>query len=283
MRRDNIIGTIIAVMNVILIVVCVLLFLKKDRTEPVFKYEEVDTIYRTGMDSDKLLEGMMAYDEIDGDVTDRIVLEKTTENYAKKSIVAFYAVSDKSGNVAKCSRTFPAVFAKKKEEYDTEAKLLMDAGISAELETEEVIEESEPTASPEATEEPSPTPSESPTPEVLPEEGEGLAEEEGAEEIPGEEPIEEQQPIEPPVQVPTGAPTLTLQTSQVHVPVGVDPAWVMVIGSLSDDVDSYETLFDNLQVSAYDRNTPGTYQVTVHTVDSDGNTSQQQALTIVVE
>ncbi len=294
MKKDNVIGIVIAAINVILIVVCVLLFIQKDRTAPTFQFEEVETVYRTGMDTDKLLEGIRAYDETDGDVTDRIVLEKKTENHAQKSVIAFYAVSDMQGNVAKCSRTFPAVFAKEKEkEDDAEARLLLDAGISAELEGEDVAdtEEAIPTDSPEATEEPSPTPSETPTPtpEVLTgEEGlEGEEEvpgEEGLEEeIPGEEPVEEP-PVAPPVpQAPAGAPSLTLQTSQVTVPVGVAPAWVSVIGSLSDDVDTYETLFANLQVSNYDRNTPGTYQVTVHTVDSDGNTSQPRALTIVVE
>ena len=292
MKKDNIIGTVIAAINVILIIVCVLLFMQKDRTEPTFQFEEVETVYRTGMDTDKLLEGIRAYDEEDGDVTDRIVLEKKTENHAQKSVVAFYAVSDKQGNVAKCSRTFPAVFAKEKED-DTEARLLMDAGIAAELEgededTEETPEPTE-TPSPEPTETPSPTPSETPTPTP-----EGLPGEEGAEqlpgeeipgeEVPGEQPVEEQvAPPAPAENTASAAPVLSLQMSQVNVPAGTAPAWVSVIGSLSDDVDTYETLFANLQVSNYDRNTPGTYQVTVHTVDSDGNSSQLQPLTIVVE
>ena len=64
---------------------------------------------------------------------------------------------------------------------------------------------------------------------------------------------------------------------------GQGPAWVDIIGTLSDDADDYNTLFQNLNVSRYDRNKPGTYQVSVYTEDSDGNKSQSVPLTIVVQ
>ena len=56
-----------------------------------------------------------------------------------------------------------------------------------------------------------------------------------------------------------------------------------IIGTLSDDKDGYETLFNNLEVSKYDKNQPGTYEVTVSTKDSDGNRSQTVPLTIIVK
>ncbi|MDO4304915.1 MAG: hypothetical protein Q4D94_13490, partial [Bacillota bacterium] len=79
------------------------------------------------------------------------------------------------------------------------------------------------------------------------------------------------------------APVLTLKVSEVKVNAGQGPAWVDIIGTLTDDKDNYETLFKNLSVSKYDMNKPGTYQVTVSTEDSDGNQSGSVPLTIVVK
>ena len=76
---------------------------------------------------------------------------------------------------------------------------------------------------------------------------------------------------------------LTLKVTSVTVNAGQGPAWVNVIGQMIDDKDSYETLFNNLIVSKWDRNKPGTYQVTVQTKDSDGNLSAACPLVIIVK
>ncbi len=75
---------------------------------------------------------------------------------------------------------------------------------------------------------------------------------------------------------------LELRVSEVTTQVGVAPAWVNVIGTLSDDKDNYETLFGNLEISKYNINQAGTYQVKVSTRDSDGNKSGEVPLTIIV-
>ena len=78
------------------------------------------------------------------------------------------------------------------------------------------------------------------------------------------------------------APVLELRASEVTTQVGVAPAWVNVIGTLTDDKDGYETLFRNLEISKYNINQAGTYQVKVSTRDSDGNKSGEVPLTIIV-
>ena len=67
-----------------------------------------------------LLEGIMAYDNVDGDLTDKIVVEKRIENQEQNSVVIFYAVSDSAGNVAKCSREFTAIYRIETEETDNQ-------------------------------------------------------------------------------------------------------------------------------------------------------------------
>ena len=73
-----------------------------------------------------------------------------------------------------------------------------------------------------------------------------------------------------------------MRASEVTTQVGVAPAWVNVIGTLTDDKDGYETLFRNLEISKYNINQAGTYQVKVSTRDSDGNKSGEVPLTIIV-
>ncbi len=79
-----------------------------------------------------------------------------------------------------------------------------------------------------------------------------------------------------------GKPKITLKKTAVVVPAGTSPAWTEMIAGLTDDKDGYETLFRNMTVSKYDRNTPGSYDVTLTTTDSDGNRSEPVQVVITV-
>lgn len=293
MKQGKVISIALTAVNAILIMVCAVMYLRADRIAPEFSFQASDIRYRQDMDKQELLAGITAYDRIDGDVTDRIVIEKVTENQRDSVAVVFYAVSDLSGNVAKTSKLFQAV-------YDKEAESFMEAGINAEfnrtsgsaggnsegmaepgsqidpasmlLRTPAPLEtpkgQSTPSSEPAGTSPPpgTPLPAQTPRPTVLP----------MPPTLPAPEPetdqIREQE-----------APVLTLKVSEVRVPAGQGPAWVDLIGTISDDKDDYNTLFQNLNVSRYDRNKAGTYQVSVYTEDSDGNKSQSVSLTIIVE
>lgn len=269
MKQSRVIGIVLAVANAILVVACAVLYLGTDRTEPKMEFKASDVVYRSGMDKDKLLTGIVAYDSNDGDITDKIVIEKIIENEEDDSVIVFYAVNDRAGNVAKCSRVFQAVFAKgTSDSEDEEVKLLMEAGIEADLEREEEKEAaSEETAEAELFESPTPTPTATPT----------------ATPSPTPEPTPEQ-PAQPPAPtVNPSAPILTFRTSQVQINAGDSPAWVDIIETMRDDQDNYETLYYNLNISKFDRNKPGTYPVTVYTEDSEGNKSQTLPITIIVK
>lgn len=288
MKQGKIFGFIISIINIILIAVCLFFSLRSDRTAPELHFEDNDITYTSGMKEETLLEGITAFDSNDGSITEKIVIEKMIENKDDNKLVVFYAVSDEAGNVTKASREFDAIFMKETDDHSIQK--ITEAGIDAELSVkvgeasdseQEVVEQSHstqtapPTATPVS--EPTPTSVASPTPEVnsLPEESTSP---ENQEEVVPEEPI-----TEPVVEPASAAPILALNTSQVTIPKGVAPAWVSLVSTLSDDVDNYETLFQNITVSAYDINTEGTYQVTVSTRDSDGNSSQAVPLTIIVD
>lgn len=334
MKKGKWIGIVLAVVNVALIMACVVLYLGEDRKKPRFEFQASDVVYREGMDISGLLEGISAFDQEDGDVTDRIVVEKWIENREENLVIVFYAVTDKAGNVAKCSRECPAVFAGGTEEddlADIQGEWMVQSGFWKELEgggdtggdggeTEGEGTEKEETG--EKGSEGGKDGEEEYAGEADRGNENGLkeAEEEGkGRERPvengratdpdtdrgnaeadtdqgnAEADTEREDAEEPQNQEEAGTaegdgggsasapPVLSLNVSEIRTSVGIAPAWVEVIGSLSDDVDSYETLFRNLEVSKYNINQAGTYQVTVSTKDSDGNRSQAVPLTIIVK
>lgn len=333
MKKGKIISIVLAAVNVVLILACVALLLGMDREKPHFEFDAVDIVYQEGMDISLLLEGISAFDGKDGNVTDRIVVEKVTENRRNASAIVSYAVSDKAGNVAKCSREFAAVYREDEEGEklakgeEAQEKWLVQTGFWAELaggeeknsgeegegvggerenageegegvggeredaggEGESVGGEGEDAGGEEenAGREASEDRTGQRNRENAGREGEGADGEErdaqGNEREDARGRGEEAQTAAGNRNMDdAGAPVLSLKTSEVKTSVGVAPAWVEVIETLSDDKDNYETLFRNLNVSKYDINKAGTYQVSVFTQDSDGNKSPAVPLTITV-
>ena len=313
MKNGKTLGIMLAIANAVLAIVSVVLYIGTDRKEPTFEFTETNVIYEEGMEESRLLEGIMAYDNVDGDLTDKIVVEKRIENQEQNSVVIFYAVSDSAGNVAKCSREFTAIYRIETEETDNQELQdgpLVQSGVWSVLEgggtggnslADESVKgdgketDGQDLDAGEAGEDESAGEEEN---------EDGLEEEEGIEETEqqeqGQERDAEQQGQTPERdagqqgQTPERdtqamrnrpdpeAPVLELRVSEVTTQVGVAPAWVNVIGTLSDDKDNYETLFGNLEISKYNINQAGTYQVKVSTRDSDGNKSGEAPLTIIV-
>ena len=324
MKNGRTLGIMLAIANAVLAIVSVVLYIGTDRKEPTFEFTQTNVIYEEGMEESQLLEGIRAYDNVDGDLTDKIVVEKKIENPEQNAVVIFYAVSDSAGNVAKCSREFTAIYRVETEEADSRELQdgpLVQSGVWSVLEGGATGENNS---------------ADMPVKEDGEEaDGEGLeagetGEDEGREMEEGEDALEEGEEIEETGQeeqdqeedtqqgeqdqeedtqqgeqdqerntrqeeqesernAQTGrnrtdpeAPVLELRASEVTTQVGVAPAWVNVIGTLADDKDGYETLFKNLEVSKYNINQAGTYQVKVSTRDSDGNKSGEVPLTIIV-
>lgn len=281
MKQSWIAGIIFAAVNVILIVVCAVLYLRTDRTPPEIEFYASEAIYTEGEENTGLLEGVSARDSVDGDVTGRIVIEKIIEDREANSAVVYYAVSDFSGNVAKASRVFDAVYMKEEEVEISER--FPEAGIDAEMNLHDrvqtIVKDEGTEGVPEEIDEhreigdrENSTPAPANTPEKTPKLETSS------------NPTPEPEPVRTPVPtIDPSVPILTLKVSEVKVPAGQGPAWVDIIGVLSDDKDNYEILFRNLSVSKYDKNKAGSYTVSVHTEDSDGNQSQSVPLTIIVE
>ncbi len=313
MKNGKTLGIMLAIANAVLAIVSVVLYIGTDRKEPTFEFTETNVIYEEGMEESRLLEGIMAYDNVDGDLTDKIVVEKRIENQEQNSVVIFYAVSDSAGNVAKCSREFTAIYRIETEKTDNQELQdgpLVQSGVWSVLEgggtggnslADESVKgdgketDGQDLDAGEAGEDESAGEEEN---EDGLEEEEGIAEteqqEQGQERDAGQQGQTPERDAGQQGQTPERdtqamrnrpdpeAPVLELRVSEVTTQVGVAPAWVNVIGTLSDDKDNYETLFGNLEISKYNINQAGTYQVKVSTRDSDGNKSGEAPLTIIV-
>lgn len=293
MKQGRITGIIFATVNIILIAVCVVLYLRTDRTAPEIEFYASEAVYVEGRETAGLLDGVRAYDKVDGDITERVVIEKITTDRESGSAVVYYAVSDYAGNVAKASRVFDAVYMEEEVKGSTR---FPEAGIDAEMNLPEKVQtmvkdngaEEDPARIEDREENNTPVPNGTDVPSGtnVPEGAEAPTEtpEKTPEPRTPAPPTPEPEPVRAPVpEADPSAPILTLKVSEVKVRPGQGPAWVDLIGTLSDDKDNYETLFRNLNVSKYDKDKAGSYAVSVHTEDSDGNRSQSIPLTIIVE
>lgn len=79
--------------------------LSTDSTAPKITISDSGILEISVYETDKLLEGVTATDDRDGDVTDSIVVEKIGGIMDDGSVTVTYAAFDSSGNVAKIHRT----------------------------------------------------------------------------------------------------------------------------------------------------------------------------------
>lgn len=116
MRNEKFWIIFLILINIALIGVCGYFYVTKDKTPPKISFSQNDIIYEEGIPQSELLKGVGAVDKIDGDISDRVVIEKILENEERGAVVVYYAACDYSGNVAKASREFAAKFEKKQPE-----------------------------------------------------------------------------------------------------------------------------------------------------------------------
>lgn len=96
------------ILDILLIALSVYMFMQVDRTAPMITFEENEIVYKSDMDMEKLLEGVTAYDAVDGDVSESLIIEKVSITAEGEAIVT-YAALDSANNVVKEARKFKAV------------------------------------------------------------------------------------------------------------------------------------------------------------------------------
>ena len=256
-------------------------YFQQDKEAPKMEAEEVALVYENGMEEAKLMEGVTAFDNEDGDITSQIVIEKIVTDSEKESATITYGVVDSSGNISKVTRTVDMIVEEVAEEVEPETEEEISEETSEESSEELSEEESEEENTTEAAEESSKkTATESKKPEdnktsqtnKKPEQNKPAA-------------AQTTKPAPQPAnQNNNSRPSILFRDTTVKASVGGNPAWVNAIEGLYDDKDNYMALFGTLKVYGdYDRNTPGTYKVKVTVTDSDGNESASYPVDIVIQ
>ncbi|MEE3495566.1 MAG: immunoglobulin-like domain-containing protein [Butyrivibrio sp.] len=121
--RGNILGIFFTILSGVMIALIVLAYGRSDRMAPEFRFSALDLVYNSQTDDNALIAGINAYDSKDGDISDRIVVEKVVLNKDAGTAVVYYAVADHSGNVTKQSRVFPADIADLEYNGDSSEKM----------------------------------------------------------------------------------------------------------------------------------------------------------------
>lgn len=103
--KDRAIGIVLGAVNILLLVICLILYLGKDRVAPEITLGEVIYIYEEGLPDRILLEEVTAWDKQDGELTGKVVVEKVVTDREKKKATIVYGVADAAGNVSRASRT----------------------------------------------------------------------------------------------------------------------------------------------------------------------------------
>ena len=103
--NEKTLGIVIGVLNLIMLVVCGVFYVGKDKVAPVISLEPAGFVYEEDLPESFLYQGVTAMDETDGDVTASVVIEKIVTDREKGMATITYGATDTSGNVGKVSRT----------------------------------------------------------------------------------------------------------------------------------------------------------------------------------
>lgn len=96
---------LLLLITVILLGIAAYIHFTNDRKAPEITFQEKDIVYNENEDQDILLQDVTAYDDVDGDVTNSIMIESVipiSGNESKARVI--YVAKDSSNNVTKKSR-----------------------------------------------------------------------------------------------------------------------------------------------------------------------------------
>lgn len=280
-------GIILGILNIVLLVICGVFFLGKDKNAPEIVLPGSSLVYAEEAGTETLFRGVTAFDEEDGELTDEVVIEKIVPDRDKATATITYGVADSAGNVGKVTCTVEMLVEEAEgivEEGTVSEEGSEESEVREEVESEENSVEEEAESEEEESEETESEGSESEEEES--EETEADSEEaESEEEGESEDDAAEEDTVQTVSSNPNpGRPAIVFRSQEIKTKAGQSPAWVNVIEGLHDDKDNYESLLKTLKVKGdYDKDKAGTYSVTVTVTDGDGNESNAYPMKIVVE
>lgn len=117
MKKKGILTLILILLCCITGAVSVHMYLTKDTIEPEIYFDQNDLSFSEGEDESVLLSGVTAYDNVDGDITDRIVILRIL-NDKEGFVTVTYAVMDDSYNVTEKKREIEYISTSEDSDLD---------------------------------------------------------------------------------------------------------------------------------------------------------------------
>ena len=209
--------------------------------------------YYDGISEEELLKGLRAFDQEDGDLTNKILVNSKMEQDGY--MVVSYEVWDSSHAIGVFTRTFDVVDG---SEAVSESIPESREEIGQEMTSQEIPEE------------------------LSIGEGESESKQELTESVQEESQTELELEVE--TAVSDGRPVIRLKADSAVIQAGQSfPMW-NYIETVEDDKDDFAYLSLQVVVSGqYDFNVPGNYTLEFWVADSDGNESDRQSFYLTVE
>lgn len=279
--KNKLLFSFIVLINIALVAIIICHYLNTDHVAPTFTYSTNETVYTDDVDETLLYEGINASDNVDGDVTDRIVIEKIVVDPTTNRATVTYAVSDKSGNVAKAARVFKSNI-KKPSTVSTNTSESTDTDNTPSIDIDAIREEIRSELQDEV--------SESVRSELRDElyneiktELEASANTAPAVAPAANTPATTSNTDDKSGDKKKSAPSITLRSTTIKTPAGIPPAWVDIVAGLNDKNDSYGDLFKTLKYTSYNLNEKGNHQVQLTVTNSAGIESAPVSVTVIVQ
>lgn len=237
----------------------------QDRTAPEIKVDQSEKIaYTEGEDYGKLLEGVTAQDDKDGDLTSEVFVEKVVP-VSKKKAVIYYGVTDKANNVGTASRevTYQVAEGSDAAEDTASEDIAEDTTQKTDEKSAKKTKKKSKKAKTKKTAEDRKT-------------------EETTQDAAAEQQSADQQSD---ALQPNGTrPAMKLAEEAKTIARGTSFNALNEVTDAVDDKDDRDTLFRGLHIDGnYNVNQAGTYTLQYYVQDSDGNTSDPITFTLTVQ
>ena len=273
MKRGSLSATL-GMASLVIVALIVLLAGSRDKDGPEIKFSENSiTEYKDDMDVSTLLNGVVAMDEKDGDVTSTVRIQNIVILKDEGRIIVSYSAKDSSNNVSTVNKSITYNGTQDYIDYSILDESLFGKEESgdesnSESSSKEVESSSENTSSqtttPEAT-----TPEETTPEETTPEETTVSQEDFNS------------TPIDRAEVDRTGVPQIRMKYKTHTIPVGGDFYFMDALAEWYDDKDDVSRRV--ILIGEYDLNVPGSYTLTYYVTDSDLNVSNRETITLIVE
>lgn len=314
MNRKNM-TILMTLLGAVLFAVSVVVYLSKDREGPEISFSGDSLVYSQGDDTSVLLTGVTAEDKRDGDVSDTLKIDRVTSMETMNYVVVTYVARDRNNNISKAERwinltdgsTASEPVGDLVGELEESSDVLPESMLSGtEEQTHKKSDESKDNK--EQTEEETGEETDS---QSQKEEQTGAAaglesqlnnrtqtSDQGSTELDSEltEREGQEESKEPGDDlVSTGAPIIRITSHEVKLRVGERFDCMDYVKNCVDDVDTIDQLYSRIIVNGedadgnyvgsgtIDTNRITTYRLKYYVIDTDGNMSNVEEMTVQIE